>query len=356
MPTLTRRATSIDVARLAGVSQSTVSRVFTPGASVSDEAREKVSAAANELGYKPDAIARSLITSTTNIIGIVMGRISSPFHPYVLEKFIQAFQERGRQTLLFSTTPDRDIDNLLDLVLQYRVDALVITSATLSSQMADECARLGTPVVLFNRYVLGAQVDAVCTDNVEAGRLVANLLLDAGHRRLAFIEGKVNASTNIDRKKGFLDRLRERGHVDVMVAPGDYSYEAGFAAAKRLLARDDRPDAIFCASDSSALGAMDAARYESGLSVPGDVSIIGFDDIPAAAWPSYALTTIRTPVNRMVNATIDLVLSRLEQPPSAPTTLLFPGGLVVRTSARLPEHATSGPAQPAFAAFWEQTP
>ncbi|MCW5860867.1 MAG: substrate-binding domain-containing protein, partial [Caldilineales bacterium] len=209
---------------------------------------------------------------------------------------------------------------------------------------------------LFNRYVLGAQVDAVCTDNVEAGRLAANLLLDAGHHRLAFIEGKVNASTNIDRKKGFLDRLRERGYTDVLVAPGDYSYESGFAAAKRLLGRDDRPDAIFCASDSEALGALDAARYECGLSVPDDVSILGFDDIPAAAWPSYSLTTIRTPVNRMVNATIDLVLSRLEKPASSPTTLLLPGALVVRTSARLPAYALAGPAQPPFAAYWEQTP
>ncbi|RME80782.1 MAG: LacI family DNA-binding transcriptional regulator [Caldilineae bacterium] len=345
-----KRVTSIDVARLAGVSQSTVSRAFTPGASISETARRKVLQAAAQLGYKPSAIARSLSTQHTNIIGIVMGRITSPFHPYVLEKFIQALQAAGRQSLLFSTPPDQEVDDLLELVLQYRVDGLVITSATISSEMADECIRHGAPVVLFNRYVLGSSVNAVCTDNVEAGRLVANLLLDAGHKRIAFIEGKANASTNLDRRKGFLDRLRERGHLSCIIEPGDYTYEAGFEAARRLLERKDRPDAIFCASDIEAFGAMDAARYACGLSVPEDVSIIGFDDLPAAAWPSYNLTTIRTPVNRMIRATLDLLFRRLEEPDAPPEMILIPGALIKRESARLPDEYVSPPADEPMAA------
>lgn len=338
-----QRVTSIDVARLAGVSQSTVSRAFTPGASVSPEARERVLAAARALGYRPNALARSLITRQSNIVGIVMANLTSPFHPYALEQFIQRLQAMGRQALLFSTAPDEDIDDLLDQVLQYRVDGLIITAATISSQMAEQCASNGIPVVLFNRYVLGANVSAVCCDNVEGGRLVANVLLDAGHRRLAFIAGREDSSTNIDREKGFGDRLRERGlaHWQREVA-GAYTYEAGYEAACRLLsgAGLGACDAIFCASDSVAIGVMEAARARFGLAIPEDLSIIGFDDIPAAAWPSYALTTIRTPMRRMIDATLELLLSQLEEFRRQPVMTLIPGQLIQRTSARL---ATASP-------------
>ena len=324
-------------AKLAGVSQSTVSRTYTPGVGVSESARQKVLEAAAALGYQPNAIARSLSSQSTNIVGIIMGRITSPFHPYVLEKMISGLQDVGKQALLFSTPPDQEIDDMLELVLQYQVDGLIVTSATISAEMADACARNGTPIVLFNRYVLGANVNAVCADNVEAGRLVANELLDAGHQKLAFIEGKADTSTTIDRKKGYFDRLRERGQVDVMTEGVDHTYESGFNAALKLLDRDDPPDAIFCSSDNAALGAMDAARHELGISIPGALSIIGFDDIPAAAWPSYALTTIRTPVNRMIEATIEILFGHEDEPPGKPAFILVPGELIKRNSARLSE-------------------
>jgi DNA-binding LacI/PurR family transcriptional regulator len=337
-----QRVTSIDVARLAGVSQSTVSRTFTPGASVSPDARERVLAAAAALGYTPNALARSLITRQSNIIGIVMADLTSPFSPHVLEKFLQRLQAIGRQVLIFDTAPDEKIDYLLDQVLQYRIDGLIITSATISSHMADQCTSNGIPVVLFNRYELGAKVSAVCCDNVEGGRLVANLLLDAGHRRLAFVAGREDSSTSIDREKGFGDRLRERGVAHWQrESAGAYWYEAGYEVACRLLSGADRPDAIFCASDSLAFGVMDAARNRCQVAIPEELSIIGFDDIPAAAWASYALTTVRTPVRRMIDATLKLLLDQLEgQPVAEPAVNLIPGELIQRTSARL---ATASP-------------
>jgi len=338
---INKRATSIDVAKLAGVSQSTVSRTFTPGATVSESARQKVLAAADELGYQPNAIARSLSKQHTNIVGIIMGRITSPFHPYVLEKVIKELQGAGKQALLFSTPPESKVDDLFELVLQYQVDALLVTSATMSPEMADVCARNGTPVVLFNRNVLGANVNAVCCDNVEAGRLVANVLVDAGHRKLAFIEGKANRSTTRDRKKGFIDRLQERGHVDVAAEGGDHTYEAGFTAALKLLDRDDPPDAIFCASDNAALGAMDAARHELGIRIPDELSIVGFGDISAAAWSSYSLTTIRMPVNRMIDAAVEVLLNQQNEPANGPVFKLIPGTLIARNSARLPDGFTN---------------
>ncbi len=275
---MAKRITSFDVAELAGVSQATVSRVFSSSSSiVSEEKRQRVLKAAQELGYHPSAIARSLSTQRTDIIGIVIANLASPFYPYVLEKFLQRFQQMEKQVLLFTAAPNQDIDEILPHILQHNVDALIVTSATLSSEMANVCMRADTPVILFNRYVLDANVSAVCCDNVEGGRAVANAMLDNGHRRLAYIAGQSNASTNVDRGKGFADRLRERGVTAWLQEDGDFSYDSGYAAATRLLARDDRPDAIFCACDDMALAAIDVARTEFGLNVPEQLSVAGFD-------------------------------------------------------------------------------
>jgi len=330
-----KRVTSVDVARLAGVSQSTVSRTFSPESNIAPATRDKVLAAAETLGYAPNAIARSLITNRTNIIGLVMANITNPFYPYVLERFIAQLQQSGWQALLFSPAPDQDVDDVLPLALQYRVDGLIITSATMSSEMADECARQGTPVVLFNRYIFGANVSAVCCDNVEGGRMIANLLLDAGHRSLAYIAGNADTSTNIDREKGFMDRLHERGVTEVVRAQGVYSYEAGYELALQVLRENPSLDALFCGNDIMAMGAMDAARSELGISIPDDLTVFGFDDIPSAAWPVYSLTTIRQPVERMIEKTLQLLFERIEEPDKAPVLELIPGELMRRTSARL---------------------
>lgn len=329
-----RIVTSVDVARRAGVSQSTVSRVFSGEDLVSENTRARVLAAARELGYQPNVLARSLTTQQSNIIGVVT-HISNPFYPYILEKLTRKLQEMGRQTLLFSVEPHQEVDEILPLVQQYRVDGLIITSASLSSEMASQCERQGTPVVLFNRYVTGARVSAVCCDNIEGGRLVANLFLDAGHKRLAHIAGRAPTSTNRDREKGFADRLRERGYINWLREESDHTYPTGREAALRLLQRPDRPDAIFCVSDIVAFGAIDAARYDCGLRVPEDVSIIGFDDLPTAAWPAYSVTTIREPVNRMIDLTLKLLVERINNPTAEPVLELLPGQLIKRTSARL---------------------
>ncbi len=329
-----RLVTSHDVARMAGVSQSTVSRTFSQSDRVSPETRGRVLAAADELGYQPSAIARSLRTQQTNIVGIVMADITSPFYPYVLEKFTARLQESGRRVLLFNAPPNEEIDEIMPLVQAYRVDALIITSATLSSAMADEFMQQGTPVILFNRYVLGSSASSVCCDNVEGGRLAVNVLLDSGHERLAYIAGTVNTSTNADREKGFFDRLRERGVTNALRAQGAYTYESGYNAALDLLNRAAPPDAIFCANDIMAMGAIDAAQRTLGLTVPDDVSIMGFDDIPAARWAAYNLTTIRQGVNRMIDTTLDMLYERIGDPSLPSRLTLIPGELMIRGSVR----------------------
>jgi DNA-binding LacI/PurR family transcriptional regulator len=327
------KPTSNDVARVAGVSQSTVSRSFDPNSPVSTETRAKVFAAAAELGYQPNVIARSLITQRTNIIGIVMANLTaSHFYPVVLEHFTHQLQAMGKQILLLNTPPGRSVDEMLPQVLSYQVDALIIASLTPGNEIIDVSYRGGRPVILFNRYVQDTNASVVCCDNCEGGRIAADYLLDNDYQQIAYIAGPENTSTNIMREKGFTDQLRKRGYTDIIREQAEYSYNAGREAIRNLVARAQTPDAIFCAADIIALGVMDAARYELGLKIPQDLAVIGFDDIPLAQWPTYNLTTIRQPVEKMVTSTLDLI-ERGDEITKKPEIKIFPVELIKRGSA-----------------------
>ncbi len=329
------QVTSVDVAKLAGVSQPTVSRAFAPDSPVSPQTRERVLAAAAELGYMPNVIARSLKSRSTNIVGIVLHNLTgSFFYPNVLEKFTLELQSIGKQVLLFGAPRDRTVDEILPRVLGYRVDALIIASTTPGRKIINESARTGTPVILFNRFAPETAANAVCCDNEDGGRQVADAFLDAGQQRIAFIAGNRNTATNLMREKGFAEQLQARGYADLLIEQGAYTYEDGRSAARRLLDRDNPPDAIFCAADVIALGALDAARYELGIRIPEELSIIGFDDIPMASWPAYDLTTIRQPVDQMIDAAIELICHEEDDIPTGVMKLL-PGELIVRGSARI---------------------
>ncbi|MDX1413304.1 MAG: LacI family DNA-binding transcriptional regulator [Candidatus Promineifilaceae bacterium] len=329
------QVTSIDVAKLAGVSQPTVSRSFDPDSPVSPETRARVLKAAGELGYTPNVIARSLKSRSTNIVGIIMANLTSSFfYPNVLEKFTLRLQAMGKQVLLFGAPPDRTVDEILPQVMGYQVDSLIIASTTPGRAIIDEFTRYGTPVILFNRFSSATQANVICCDNEEGGRQIANALLDAGHQRIAYIAGPGSTATNKMREKGFVEQLTTRGNSNLMREQGRYTYDFGRFAARRLLDRNDPPDAIFCAADVMALGALDAARYELGITVPEELSIIGFDDIPMASWPAYNLTTISQPVDEMIDAAIQLIGDKNDGAPRGQTKLL-PGKLIVRGSARM---------------------
>ena len=328
-----KRITSFDVAQRADVSQSTVSRVLSNDQRMTLETREKVLEAARELGYQPNAMARSLITQRSQIIGLVTSDLSNPFFPHVLEVFTERLHAQGWMVLLFTTGRGESIDDLLPSVLAYQVDGLIIASAGLSSTIAETCLQRGVPVVLFNRYALTSGASAVVCDNIAGGRAIADLLLDAGCSRPAYIAGREDSSTNRDRERGFRERLHERGASKLLREPGTYSYEAGFVAAKRLLEMRSAPDAIFCANDITALGALDAARALKWR-VPEDLAVVGFDDIPAASWGAHNLTTVRQPVSEMIDLSIQILLERIENPKLQPSTHFLPGTLIERASVR----------------------
>ncbi len=328
--------TSYDVANQAGVSQATVSRAFDPNGNVSPTTRAKVLEAAKELGYQPNAIARGLTSKRTDIVGIIMGNITrSLFYPKVLVEFTRRLQAMGKQVLLFNTHETRSVDEILPRIMSYHVDALIIASATPGREIIDACTSKGTPVILLNRPEADTSANAVCSDNVAGGRLIADILLDAKHQRLAFMGGVGVTSTNVMRQKGFTDRLQERGYSGLLTDHGEYTYDSGYEAGLRLLDRDDPPDGIFCAADIMAIGAMDAARFGLGIKVPNEVSIIGYDDIPMASWPTYDLTTIHQSVTEMVETTIQM-LTPQDGGIITGQTILLSGEFIRRGSARLP--------------------
>ena len=330
--------TSFDVARVAQVSQSAVSRTFTPGASVSELTKRKVLEAARKLGYRPNAHARSLITKRSRIIGLVLSHLDNLFYPVALERLAERLQRDGHHLLLFVNRND-NADDLVGEILQYHVDGIVLAAATLSSGLARQCADASIPVVLFNR-VMGAgsqgTVSSVRSDNVAGGRSVANFLVDAGHQRIAYIAGQEESSTNLERERGFREGLNAAGQRIWARGVGNYDFAQARQVTRELFAGPgEHPDALFVASDHMAFAVMDTLRFDLGLRVPQDVSVVGFDNVPQAAWGSYGLTTVEQPVEPMIEATVSLLQNYLRDDAVPPAeNVVVPGALIIRESAR----------------------
>lgn len=330
-------ATAQEVATLAKVSQSAVSRTFTPGASVSQVTRARVTAAAQALGYRPNAMARTLITGRSRIVALVMSYLENQFYPLVIEKLSQKLQKQGYHVLMFISELDEP-DAVLAEILQYQVDGIVMASTTLSPDLAKNCADSGVPVVLFNRVPdvnapMRHTASTVTSDNYSGGRMVGELLISRGHKRIAFLAGLENSSTSIERERGLKDALQEASMSVYGRAAGHYQFEGAQQAARMLFKGARRPDAVFVANDHMAIAAMDVLRIELQLRVPQDVSVVGFDDVPQAAWGAYSLTTVVQSVVDMVDATVDLLQEQIQHE-AQPRNVVIPCRTVERRSVR----------------------
>lgn len=331
------KVTSLDVARLAGVSQSAVSRVFTPGASASPTTVEKVRRAAAQLGYRPNVLARSLITGRSRIIGLVVAYLENYFYPEVVERLSVALQEQGYHVLVFMAAPTvGDVQSVLQEILDYQVDGIVLASVSMSSVLAEKCQSFGIPVVLFNRDQDDPRMSSVTTDNRAGGRALADLLVSLGHQRIAYIAGFEGASTQRDRERGFVEGLGAAGHELFARGVGNFDFHMAQEAARRMFDRTNPPDAVFVCNDHMAFAVMDVLRFELGLMVPDDVSVVGFDDVPPAAWAAYNLTTYRQRVNRMVAETVATLIDRINGNSLDPRRVKIDGMLIVRKSTRSP--------------------
>ncbi|MCU0984806.1 MAG: LacI family transcriptional regulator [Acetobacteraceae bacterium] len=324
------RVTAAEVARAAGVSRSAVSRAFTPGCSVSASTRLRIEAVASRLGYRPNALARTLITRRSRIIGVVMAAIDNPFHAELLQCLDAALQARGLAMLLRGADRPEMTDELIHHLLSYQVDGVIVASGLLSSSAARACVAGATPVVMLDRLMRAAGASAVGSDNRTGARMAAEHLVSLGRRRIAFMSGTPGISTSSERARGFIEGLAEAGLAPVAIASGRYDYAAGQRAAEALLAH--APDAIFCENDLMAMAVLDIARAR-GLRVPEDLAVIGFDDIPAAALPAYALTTVAQDARAMAEAAADLLEERIEKPGRRAARRLIGCSLVRRRSA-----------------------
>lgn len=329
---LKRYPTSVEVARLAGVSQSAVSRTFTPGASVSARTRDKVLAAAETLGFQPSLIPRIMLTDRSGLVALVVGGLENAFYARVVQIFAARLREAGNQIVLVPVDSDYTLDAVAARLAQYRVDAIVSALAVLSQDAAETLSASRIPVVSFNTPVTAERIGSVGSDNALGGRQAAALLHDRGVRHPAFIAGPADSPASAERLAGFRDGLRAAGLPEPHVAGSAYTYEGGAEAAMRI--RADAPfDGVFCANDLCALGAIDALR-RAGRRVPDEVRVIGYDDIPAAGWGGYDLTSFDQDVPALVEAALAMI-ARMSGPKTAlGERVLIPPRLIERGSTR----------------------
>lgn len=334
------KVTSLQVARLAGVSQSAVSRVFTPGASVSAKTAQKVKKAARELDYRPNVLARAMVSGKSRIIGLVVAYLDNQFYPDAIEKLSNALQDKGYHVLIFMASNEAEsIDHVVDEILDYQVDGIIAASVSLSSDLSRRCQAAGVPIVLFNRSQNNFDLPCVTSDNSYGGAKIADFLVASGHKRIAHIAGWDGASTQKYREAGFCQQLQQHGQTLFARTIGNFSKDQAAQATRDMFdcPADQRPDAVFVANDHMAFSVLDVLRFELGLSVPEDVSVIGYDDVPVASWPAYNLTTLRQPANRMVSATLDLLLGAIETGQQATKQVQIKGPLIVRGTAKIPQ-------------------
>lgn len=297
---------SIDVARHAGVSQSAVSRTFAENGSVSAVTREKVLAAAVELGYRPSAIPRIMLTDRSFLVAIAIGGMYNPFNSSVLEEFTRRLQAAGYQVILVHVERGDTLESFMPRLASYRVDAVFLARGILDERAAAELAAYKIPIVAFHTPLSNEWVSSVCCDNQSAGRQAAELFAMRGARRCAFVGGNPGGSTSVERHAGFRDHLLKRSFEAPQLVSAEFTYEGGRAAATELLEGPLPPDAVFCSNDLIAIGVIDAAR-ETGRRIPEDLMVIGFDDIPEAGWVGTNLTSFRQTQPSMVDASLEIL-------------------------------------------------
>ena len=329
------RVTSLQVAKRAGVSQSAVSRVFTKGGSASPATIAKVRRAAAELGYRPNVLARAMITGRSRIIGLVVAYLENYLYPAAVEQLSVALQEQGYHLLVFMAAPTvDDVDRVTAEIIDYQVDGLILASVSLSSGLAAQCAGHGIPVVQFNRKGQDPGLSSVTTDNHAGGLAIARHFIACGHRRIGYIAGFEGASTQAAREAGFLAGLAEAGLTLAARGVGNFKYDEARIAAFEMFAGADRPDAVFVCNDHMAFAVMDVLRGKLGLRVPEDVAVAGFDGVPVAGWASYDLTTYAQPLAQMVAETVKTLLARIEDPAAPARSVELTGTLIRRGSTR----------------------
>jgi LacI family transcriptional regulator len=312
-----------------------VSRTFTPDASVSEKTRRKVLAAAGKLGYQPNVIARSLITRQSRLIGLIMGEWENPFYTTMLRGFTEQLGARDYRVMLLASRSPADVDAAMRMLMQYRVDGMVLVSASPGEAAADEYLRTGGRLVLINREPERMPATGIACDNPRVGRELAERMLAAGYQRFALLRGDPTMKFGLQRALAFRGAIEASGRGRIVVErSGASNYAAGRAFGVEMMSLAARPDALVCATDVVAIGVLDGLRLDCKVAVPDAVGVVGFGDIPAAAWASHDLATVRLPIERMIDESVRALFADREQ--AVDGTILVPADIVWRGSLRQP--------------------
>jgi DNA-binding LacI/PurR family transcriptional regulator len=323
-----------DVAERAGVSRSAVSRTYTEGASVSLKTRRKVQRAAQELNYSPNALASSLTTGRTKLIGLVSNNFHNPIFLEVFDLFTRGLQDRGLRPLLVNLSDEIEPESSVQMLRQYSVDGVIVASSTLPPAFAKAFRDAKVPVVhSFGRHSTSPQVHVVGIDNTECGRMAARELIALGYTKLGFLGGPERATSTQDRYRGFMEEITQHDGITASHSyASDYSFDAGRAEMLRLLKKQPE-QAYFCGDDVLSIGVLSAIA-DSGLQVPDDVGIIGLNDMEMASWQNINLTTIHQPIRQIINSSIELIVAMLDEPDRYPEARLFPCKIIERGTLR----------------------
>ncbi|HZX03250.1 LacI family DNA-binding transcriptional regulator [Kribbella sp.] len=337
-----QRVRIVDVAARAGVSITTVSHALSGRRPVSEATRERVQRAIEELSYRPNEAARSLRGQPTTTVAVIVPDITNPFYPQLARGMQDVLSPKGYQALICSSDAEPvSRREIVEQMLARRVDGICISGYYDDHTDAEPAVEAGVPVVLFGHRAPYPGISTVTTDDIGAGRLATEHLLSRGHERIAFISGPSISGPSIsgpsdvgppaDRVAGYRAALESAGIADELVVHGPVSREGGAAGMRQLLALDHPPQAVVCTNDFVAIGAMQEA-LDRGLDVPGDVALVGFDDIDAAALVRPALTTMAVAIRRQGQAAAQLILDRIANPDQPPQATLFGTDLVQRQS------------------------
>lgn len=326
-----------DIAKQAGVSRSTVSRVVNDHPNVRADVRARVLQVIRRTGYHPHAAARTLASQRSWMIGLVLPRsvsafFTDPYFPHLTQGIAQACNQHNYTLGLFLVGSKEDEEKIIPRVSRRGfLDGILLQTGQLGEQLIDQLVDSKIPLVIVGRPFHAEGVSYIDVDNVDAAYNAVSHLIRLGYRRVATITGPENNTTSIDRKEGYLRALAERGRTldPALMAEGDFTEASGYYAMQRLLPA--RPDAVFAASDIMAVGAMRAAR-EAGLGIPDEVAFVGFDDLPLSPQPSPTLTTVRQPVNQFGSAAVEILVDLIQNGIRPPRRVMMVTELIIRES------------------------
>ncbi|WP_260286975.1 LacI family DNA-binding transcriptional regulator [Peribacillus aracenensis] len=338
-----KRVTTEDVAKIAGVSQSTVSRVLNDYPYIKKNTRDKVLAVINELGFTRDEIARSLVEKRTKSIGLILGSISNPFFAETAEVIIERAQELKYDVIVYNTGhKDENLEQAINLLIGKRVEGIILTSV--SKNYTDKIKKLhdnGFPVLLYNSFLDIKDVNFIVMDNNKGARLAVQHLIKLGHKKIAKISGPSKYLATYERTVGYKEELLENGYEidEGLIFNSEFSYDKIYSFTKKLLKKKDRPTAIIAASDQMALAVLDAAS-SLNLKIPADLSVVGFDNIRLSANEFIGLTTVSQQMDQMSLTALEKLIYLIENKETSSSSIqifLKPELMVRKTTGPAPK-------------------